>query len=148
MKYLKDEDDSKDASSQIFEKLLTDLKKHEITFFKAWLHTVVKNHCFMQLRAKPKEISKMPSFVMETDEGLHQEAAGVEEKLQEELKLQKMEEALTHLDPHQQQCIQLFYLEQKCYQEVAAITGFTMNQVKSYLQNGKRNLKILMLKNE
>lgn len=148
MKYLKDEDESKDAVSQIFEKLMTDLKKHEIQFFKAWLHTVVKNHCYMQLRKKPKEISGVAPYVMETDIGLHLNAASTEEKLEEELKLQHMEEALKQLDPHQQQCIQLFYLEQKCYQEVASITGFTMNQVKSYIQNGKRNLKIIMLKNE
>ncbi len=148
MKYLKDEDASKDAVSQIFEKLLTDLKKHEIQFFKGWLHTVVKNHCYMQLRTKPKEISRVDSYVMETDLGLHHGAASLEEKQEEELKLQQMEAALTKLDPHQQQCIQLFYLEQKCYHEVATITGFTMNQVKSYIQNGKRNLKIIMLKNE
>ena len=148
MKYLKDEDVSKDAVSQIFEKLLTDLKKHEIQFFKGWLHTVVKNHCYMQLRTKPKEVSGMAPYVMETDGGLHQGAPSLEEKQEEELKLQQMEAALTKLDQHQQQCIQLFYLEQKCYQEVATITGFTLNQVKSYIQNGKRNLKIIMLKNE
>jgi RNA polymerase sigma factor (sigma-70 family) len=148
MKYLKDEDESKDAVSQIFEKLLTDLKKHEIQFFKGWLHTVVKNHCYMQMRKKPKEISKVAPNVMETDIGLHLDASTTEEKQEEELKLQHMEQALKQLDPHQQQCIQLFYLEQKCYQEVATLTGFTMNQVKSYIQNGKRNLKIIMLKNE
>ena len=102
----------------------------------------------MQLRPKPKEISGMAPYVMETDGGLHQGAPSLEEKQEEELKLQQMEAALTKLDQHQQQCIQLFYLEQKCYQEVATITGFTLNQVKSYIQNGKRNLKIIMLKNE
>ncbi|MFN0189021.1 MAG: RNA polymerase sigma factor, partial [Bacteroidia bacterium] len=106
------------------------------------------NHCYMQLRTKPKEISRVDAYVMETDVGLHHGAASTEEKQEEEFKLQQMEEALKQLDPHQQQCIQLFYLEQKCYQEVATITGFTLNQVKSYIQNGKRNLKIIMLKNE
>ena len=64
--------------------------------------------------------------------------------VEKDLLLQKMEAAINKLNPDQQQCVKLFYLEKKSYSEVAEITGFTMLQVKSYLQNGKRNLKLLM----
>ena len=148
MKYLKDEDESKDAVMQIFEKLLTDLKKHKVEYFKAWLHTVAKYHCLMKLRSKPKEISGMDPYIMEIEGALHPEQDSVDEPLEKEKKLVSMEKALEKLDPHQQTCIRLFYLEQKCYQEVASITGFNLNQVKSYIQNGKRNLKIIMSKND
>lgn len=146
MKYLKDQDAAKDAVSQIFEKLFKDLLRFEIKYFRAWLHTVTKNYCYMQLRSKPKEISGVAPYLMETDKGLHPDSALAEEKIETEQQLQHMEQALTQLDPHQQQCIQLFYLEQKSYQEVSDTTGFNLNQVKSYIQNGKRNLKIIMLK--
>ena len=36
MKYFKDEATAEDASMQIFEKLITELKKHHITAFKPW----------------------------------------------------------------------------------------------------------------
>ncbi|HKZ68006.1 MAG TPA: sigma factor-like helix-turn-helix DNA-binding protein, partial [Chitinophagaceae bacterium] len=56
------------------------------------------------------------------------------------------ETALKELNPEQQQCVTLFYLQKKSYQEISDATGFTMLQVKSYIQNGKRNLKLLIEK--
>lgn len=142
MKYLKDEDDSQDASMQIFEKLLTDLKKHEIQQFKGWLHMVCKNYCLMQLRSNAvklkhnKEIYKDLSSVMENDESLHLSAANAKE-----LQLNLMEDCIKGLNEEQRLCVELFYLQEKSYNEVAAATSFTMNNVKSFIQNGKRNLK-------
>ena len=57
-----------------------------------------------------------------------------------------MDEAMKELNPEQKQCVTLFYLQKKSYQEINEITGFSMLQVKSYIQNGKRNLKILIEK--
>jgi RNA polymerase sigma-70 factor (ECF subfamily) len=146
MKYLKDEEDSKDAVMQIFEKLPEDLKKHEITNFKGWLHSVAKNHCLMELRSKTakqeKDIQLKVEYetFMEYDEELH---------LNKEQELVNLEEAIKELKEEQKICIELFYLHEKSYQEVVAITGYEMNKVKSCIQNGKRNLKILMTdKNE
>ena len=143
MKYLKDEDDSADASMQIFEKLLADLKKHEIQQFKGWLHMVCKNYCLMQLRSGAtklkhnKELHKDLGTLMENDHSLHPLAENPKET-----QLTHMEECLGRLNEEQRLCVELFYLKEKSYNEVAEMTSFSMNNVKSYIQNGKRNLKI------
>lgn len=148
LKYLQDEDESKDAVMQIFEKLLTDLKKYDIGLFKPWLHTVTKNYCFQVLRSLKKEVSRIDPEVMEKQAYRNQHGDDQQATLQHERQLQQMEQVFEQLEPHQKQCLQLFYLQQKSYFEVSEITGFTMNQVKSYIQNGKRNLKIMMGKDE
>jgi RNA polymerase sigma factor (sigma-70 family) len=147
LKYLKNTDNSKDAVMLIFEKLLVDLKKNEINNFKAWLHIVSKNHCLMKLRKESKlknreqDIEAIEHSLTEVDSG--------EEPEVKEAQLTHLEEAIKLLKPEQQSCVELFYIKEKCYQEVADITGFTLKQVKSYIQNGKRNLKlILTTKNE
>jgi RNA polymerase sigma factor (sigma-70 family) len=143
MKYLKNEDDSEDASMQIFEKLLNDLKKHEIVTFKAWLHMVCKNFCLMHLRSgasrlkKDREIHYEFSILMENTDDLH-----LPNENPKELKLTYMEDCIKGLNTEQRLCVELFYLKEKSYNEVAELTNFTMNNVKSYIQNGKRNLKI------
>jgi len=145
MKYLKDEDESKDAVMMIFEKLPADLKKHEVNQFKGWLHTVARNHCLMELRAKSarheKEVEMAKDFgsIMESGYDLHLDGEADKEK-----ELSNLESAVKELKEEQKICIELFYLQEKSYQEVAEMTGFDMNKVKSAIQNGKRNLKILL----
>jgi len=143
MKYFRDEDEAKDGVMMIFEKLLTDLKKHEITYFKAWLHTVSKNHCLMKLRQAKKFVEFKDQNSVESGEDRHRE-----DKIILEGRLTILEEGIKVLDPHQQICIRMFYIEQKSYQDITDHTGYDFNQVKSYIQNGKRNLKIYMEKNE
>ncbi|MFY9307647.1 MAG: sigma-70 family RNA polymerase sigma factor [Bacteroidia bacterium] len=145
VKYLKDEDDAQDASMQIFEKLLIDLKKHEIQQFKAWLHMVCKNYCLMQLRSgatklrHAKEMHKDLIGFMESEQELHLTPQNTKE-----IQLTYMEECIKGLNEEQKLCIELFFLQEKSYQEVTEATNFTMNNVKSYIQNGKRNLKNCM----
>lgn len=145
MKYLKNEDESKDAVMQIFEKLMTDLLKHEITNFKSWLHSVAKNYCLMQLRSgqtaakKNEELKKDTSSFMENSYELH-----LNNTNEKEVALNKLEEAIQQLNTEQKNCIELFYLKEKCYHEIAETTGYSLIQVKSHIQNGKRNLKIYM----
>ncbi len=148
MKYLKDYESSKDAAMQIFERLIFDLKKHEVSNFKSWLHSVTRNHCLMHMRTtkmeliKNEQVSESELSFMEYESFLHQE-----DNNKKESKLLNLEQAITQLNDEQRTCITLFFLQEKCYQEVTEITGFTMNQVKSYIQNGKRNLQLLMQNN-
>lgn len=146
MKYLKNEDDSKDAVMQIFEKLVVSLKKHEVNNFRSWLHVLTKNHCLMQLRAQKNTHRKDIQEInleknMEFVYNLHPEN---ENNLEEDLENLKM--AITALPHGQKECIELFYLHEKCYKEIVDITGFELKKVKSYIQNGRRNLKIYMEK--
>ena len=142
MKYLKDEEDAEDASMQIFEKLLVDLKKHEVQQFKAWLHMVCKNYCLMQLRSgasklkHEREMHKDELAFMESNHDLH-----LIYENHKEIQLTQMEECIKVLNNEQRLCVELFYLQEKSYQEVSEMTNFSMNNVKSYIQNGKRNLK-------
>lgn len=145
MKYLKNQDDSKDATLCIFEKAMDDLKKHDVQKFSYWIHTVARNYCLMQLR------SRRAMVYIDDEDGpgekiLHQGGDDHDASKQEGL-LQLMEEAIGKLNEEQRTCIDLFYLKKYCYQDVSKITGFTMNEVKSHIQNGKRNIKIHMTRN-
>lgn len=144
MKYLRDRDDAKDAVMQIFEKLPNALKAYEIANFKSWVYVLARNHCLMQIRSKKgKWTSEIDHQLMENDLLLHQE-----DDQELETNLSRLEKCIGELEDEQQQCVRLFYLEEKCYKDIASITGFELNKVKSYIQNGKRNLKICMEKNE
>lgn len=144
MKYLRDEAESEDATMQVFEKMITDLKRYEVRKFKYWVHTVAKNHCLVLLEKRQKLRHKADEL-LETTQALIMESDAFPSLNGEdprEIRLTQLEEAIVLLNEEQRICIELFYLQQKCYQEVAESTGYSLKQVKSYIQNGKRNLKI------
>ena len=140
LKYFKEPEAAKDSVIHIFEELVVKLKKHDVENFKGWLHQVAKNHCLMQLRT-PKNLKtvEFKAEFVQNEENVH--LNGVLEK---EENFQKLEYCLGTLTAEQQQAIRLFYLEGKCYNEIAAITGQEWNYVRSCIQNGRRNLKICM----
>lgn len=142
LKYFKDPETAKDGVMQIFEELVPKLKKHEVDNFKGWLHQVAKNHCLMQLRT-PKNMKtvEFKAEIMQLEENVH--LNGVLEK---EENFTKMEDCLSTLAAEQREAIKLFYLEGKCYNEIVEVTGQEWNQVRSLIQNGRRNLKICMEK--
>jgi RNA polymerase sigma-70 factor (ECF subfamily) len=143
VKYLKDEAQSKDAVMQIFEQLVEKLRIHQVINFKSWLYTLARNYCLMELRdsGKHQTVSLDDSFVEV------QGSSDLQEGELHEGELTLMERCIEKLPEEQRKSIELFYLEQKCYREVADLTGYDINKVKSYIQNGKRNLKICMEKN-
>ena len=143
LKYLKDRDEAKDASMQLFEKLIETLKSHEVENFKSWLYVSARNYCLMQIRSKKGKF-KEEIFALDVENQflMHpEEENGLEENLE------KLEECISKLVDGQRECVRLFYLDEKCYKEITIITGFDLNQVKSFIQNGKRNLKICMEEN-
>jgi RNA polymerase sigma-70 factor (ECF subfamily) len=143
LKYLPDTEQAKDAVMQVFEELVEKLKKHEVDNFKSWLYTVAKNHCLMQLRSqKNKKTVSLAPELMQSGEELHLNGA-----LQKEAEFKKLERCLQTLSAEQQQTVQLFYLQQKCYNEIVEETGLDWKKVRSLIQNGRRNLKICMEKN-
>ncbi|MES2874858.1 MAG: sigma-70 family RNA polymerase sigma factor [Bacteroidota bacterium] len=143
LKYFKDEDQSKDAVMQIFEELIKKLKIHEVNNFKSWLYTLSRNHCLMVIRSDSKhEFVQIEEKIMENGAFVHLDIDETRES-----KLHIMENCIEKLPTEQRDTISLFFLEQKCYKEVSDITGYDINKVKSYIQNGKRNLKICIEKN-
>ncbi len=143
MKYLKNEDEAKDSVQQIFLKVIQELQKYKVEYFKSWLYMVAKNYCLMKLRDRQ---SRIPTELTEKLMAAPEEETDWQALVKADHTLELMEIALKELNPEQQQCVTLFYLEKKSYQEISDVTGFSMLQVKSYIQNGKRNLKLLIEK--
>lgn len=136
LKYLKDRDESKDTVIQVFEKVMIEAKKIEISNFNSWIYSVSKNHCLMKLRAEKRMKEREKIYVDENFESIV-EFSGVEDN-QENLK--KLELAISELNTEQKTCVKMFYLEEMTYNKISEKTGFSINQVKSYIQNGKRNI--------
>lgn len=140
MKYLKNEQDAKDCVQQIFLKVINELHKYKVEYFKSWIYMIAKNHCLMKLRDKGKVTSELNEHITRVPDDSPEKMSLVEK----EVLMNKMMEAMKQLSPEQQQCVRLFYLEKKSYADITDITGFSMMQVKSYIQNGKRNLRLMM----
>ncbi len=143
IKYLQDREEARDAVMQIFEKLINELPRHRIRTFQSWLYVLTRNHCLMILRSKKQaekslEGLKIEHDFMESGEELHpidRDDLSREEALRE---------CLERLKDEQKQCIELFYYQQRSYQEISKALKINEKKVKSYLQNGKRNLKICL----
>ncbi len=135
MKYLKDTERSKDAVLDLFTTLPDLLRKHEVKNFRAWVHTVMRNRCLMLLRGTDHKAS--------LDEALTRDPVEQDdEAILHEASLQALERAIEELKEGQRVCIRLFYLERLSYVQVSERTGLDLEQVRSNLQNGRRNLRI------
>lgn len=140
MKYLKDKDGAQDAVQQVFLKAITHMPKEEIQNFKGWLYILMRNHCLQLLRDK---------HYLTEESAISHVAAEESDKellLWKDKTLEQMQPALQQLEAAQRQCISLFYLEKQSYKQIMERTGYTFEQVKSYIQNGKRNLKQILLR--
>ncbi|MBT3207945.1 MAG: sigma-70 family RNA polymerase sigma factor [Bacteroidetes bacterium] len=148
MKYLKNEEDSKDAMMQIYEKLFVDLKKHNIANFKSWLHVVTKNFCLLKIRSSKTKVQFSESIIIDDESDLIEDFSFFHKDIEngKEEKLQSLEKAIESLNEKQKKCIEMFYLQEKCYNEIADATGFSLKNVKSFIQNGKRNIKMKLQK--
>ena len=143
MKYLKNEEEAKDSVQQIFMKAITEVNKYKIEYFKSWLYMVAKNYCLMKIRDSHGKIS------IELNDNVaanHPDTDNLNELFDKDITLTYIEEGLLHLNEEQKQCVTLFYLQKQSYNQITAVTGFTTLQVKSFIQNGKRNLKIFVEK--
>ncbi|MGX1755120.1 RNA polymerase sigma factor [Sphingobacterium sp. NPDC055346] len=142
-KYLQDAEQSQDAVMQIFDELINKLRVYEVDNFKSWVYVYARNFCLMQLR-KNKQITKV-----DIEENLYESEKMLnhgDEKKWGEQDFEKLESCIAGLNQEQELCIRMFYLEQKCYKDIAEQTGHDIAKVKSYIQNGRRNLKICMEK--
>lgn len=142
MKYLKDEEEAKDAVQQIFLKVITELPKYKVNFFKSWLYMIAKNCCLMRLRDRQSRIPVELTDKIEASEEFNART----ELLEKDRTLSMIEEGLQELSYEQNVCVTLFYFDKKSYQQITDVTGYNLLQVKSYIQNGKRNLKLIVEK--
>jgi RNA polymerase sigma factor (sigma-70 family) len=140
LKYLQEPEDAKDATLNIFEELVTKLRRHEVENFKSWLYGLSKNHCLMRLRSQKRTGGvKIDPSLVQSEESLH-----LDGELDKEESFKQLEYCLGQLQADQRRVIELFYLEGKCYHQIVEQTGMEWNKVRSYIQNGRRNLKLCM----
>ena len=140
MKYMKEEEEARDCVQQIFVKVITELPRYHVEYFKSWIYTIARNHCLMRLRDGHGRVASLSDSML----AAWDQEGGNSQHWEKEKLLQWMDEALDELGKEQKRCVTLFYLEKRSYQEIAETTGFTLMQVKSHIQNGKRNLKLLI----
>lgn len=140
LKYLQEPEDAQDAVMAIFEELVIKLRQHQVENFKSWLYTLAKNHCLMRLRSlKRSPTVKIADAFMQPDTKEH-----LEDVLKREENFKYLEACMESLADNQRKAIELFYLQGKCYNEISAETGIEWSSVRSYIQNGRRNLRICM----
>jgi len=141
-KYLKNDDACKDAVIEIYEQIINDIRKYEIKHFKNWLYVKTKNYCLNNNNQKNN--SKIELIFFEQIDNIFMEFPFFINHSTEEINIidnNQMETVINKLNAKQKKCIQLFYFENNSYSEISDITGYDIKQVKSHLQNGKRNLK-------
>jgi RNA polymerase sigma factor (sigma-70 family) len=142
LKYLKQPENAQDSAVAIFEELVIKIPKHNIDNFKGWLYTLTKNHCLMRIRSSKKHLTvNIDAELMHSEDPMH--LNGV---LEREENLAQLEYCMGELAAEQRQVIALFYMEGKCYNEISVDTGIEWNKVRSYIQNGRRNLKLCIEK--
>ena len=141
LKYLKIPDDAQDAVINIFEELIIKLQKYEVENFKGWLYQLAKNHCLMKLRSSKTKPVNVDVEVVHLAENMH-----LDDVVDKESNLVLMEGCIEQLPVEQKNVVQMFYLDEKCYKEIAEYTQTDINKVRSFIQNGRRNLKICMEK--
>lgn len=146
LKYLGNEEEAEDTVMLLFEKLLEELKHARIETFKSWLYIVAKNQCLMQLRHRKTVERSRDTLLKELETGIMESGNEMHLILENSDRDHQLEKALGQLNEAQRRCIELFYLEERSYHEVSETTGYSMNEVKSHLQNGRRNLKIILEK--
>ena len=144
MKYLKQVNDAQDATQQVFEKAFSEIQKYEVAYFKSWIYSIAKNHCLMQLRGKGHQPILLESFPEDMLERTDSQASVIQNENWLEQQSAELNQALQELSNDQKICIELFYFQKLSYKEIEQKTGYSFQQVKSHIQNGKRNLRIIL----
>ena len=144
LKYLKNREEAMDAVIQIFEKLITDIPKQEIQNFRSWLHVVTKNYCLMHLRSVKSKNERLAEWAVDPQNFMENVSEMHPIDRDDPDMKDAINDCIERLKKEQKYCIKQFYYENRCYREIAVSLGISEKKVKSYLQNGKRNLKLCL----
>lgn len=139
LKYFKEPEEAKDAVINIFEELVTKLRKYEVSHFKGWLYQLTRNYCLMKIRSRKSQPIFVDADIVHLGGNYH-----LDNTDRKESQLNGLENCIEQLPQEQKKAIQLFYLQGKCYKEIADSTKTDISKVRSYIQNGRRNLSICM----
>ncbi len=139
LKYFKNEEDAQDAVMDIYEKLTKKALTHKVEYFKSWLFVVTRNHCLEKLRRKSTRSDKESMAArMYSAEVFHPDTVNNDQQVQ------ILRQCLKQLDGLQKRCVEMFYFKKMSYADIAQSLELRFNQVRSRIQNGRRNLKRCM----
>lgn len=143
LKIMRDPGKSEDAVMNIYEELVRKVMEHQVESFRGWLYVLARNHCLMEWRKNQRR----PTDYHAPEDMVHYDA--VEAAFEVELPAAEnkaLEKCLENLPDHQRTSVQMFYLEEKSYKEIAGLLAEEIGKIRSYIQNGRRNLKICLEK--
>ena len=141
LKYLKNEEAAKDSVMEIYMELVDKLKKYSVENFKSWVYQLAKNHCLMKLRKDKNKPHHIDADVVHLEDNVHLNAV-----MEKEANLNLLHDCIQELNVDQREIIELFYLKEQCYKSIAEFKEIELNTVRSFIQNGRRNLKNCMEK--
>ncbi len=136
--YLHERESAMDTVMDTFEVVLKTIDNKDITYYKGWLMSICRNLCLKKIRDEKKfdELKEISDNSMESDV----------DRVYKDETIEKILEYVPQLKEGQRICIHEFYLLGKSYDEISASQGMTFKEVKSNVQNGKRNLRIMFEK--
>jgi RNA polymerase sigma-70 factor (ECF subfamily) len=142
LKILKDNGKAEDAVMAIYEELTHKAKSHEISAFRGWLYVLARNHCLMEWRKNHRR----PTDHHAPEDMVRYDA--VEAAFEYELPKQTdpLNKCLAELTEQQRNCVQWFYYEDHSYKDIADMIKEEIGKVRSYIQNGRRNLRLCLEK--
>jgi len=142
MKYFKQPQDSEDGTMAVFEVLVVKLKTHDVHNFKSWLYVLTKHYCLQKLRQRGKTLTKnSEDILMQLVDEVHPDDVYLIESRENGLR-----ECIQQLPADQKRTVQLFYFESQSYVEIADTMSVDKEKGRSFIQNGRRNLRVCMNK--
>ena len=141
LRYTPDVREAEDFTMEIYQKVADKALTHQIKSFKSWVYVVSKHHCLEHIRKiTGRRIESFDPNFMQMQSEFHP-IDEMEDKMVMEAKFEVMEHCLKKLNDLQKLSIELFYYKNKSYVEIANLIEDEVSQVRSYLQNGRRNIK-------
>ena len=153
LKQVKNRDEAKDLTMIIFEKLVERLPTEQVDNFKTWIYYFTRNECISHLRKQEattkreeewKKMRKSEEIFMENETLLRPYTDNSISNIDGAA----LQHAIQQLSKAQQQCIRRFFFEQQSYKQIATATRWSLKEVKSHLQNGKRKLRLILLEQQ
>lgn len=142
LKILRDPGKAEDAVMAIYEELTRKAKEHQVESFRGWLYVLARNHCLMEWRKNQRR----PTDLHAPEDMTRYDA--VEAAFEVELPAgpTPLEKCLGELPEQQRRSVELFYFGEKSYKEIAGLLPEEIGKVRSFIQNGRRNLRLCLEK--
>ncbi|MEL6655687.1 MAG: sigma-70 family RNA polymerase sigma factor [Bacteroidota bacterium] len=140
--YLRQPQDAEDAAMEVCELIVRQLQKpKEIKRFKDWVFIIARNYCFRKLKDNKRLTELSTEWEKDFLNSDVQYELGDTLYVQEEALYARVDAEIQQLNEQQRLCLTAFYWQGEKYKDIAARYGMTTDEVRSAIQNGRRNLR-------